>query len=101
MTDNSIAIGSSRLRRAAMLGLLAAAAGFSQQTKRVDDRALRDAPKNGDEWLTYGRDYAETHYSPLSQINVATSRGWALRGRGIPTRATAARSKRHPWSQTA
>ena len=26
-------------------------------------------PGNGAEWLTYGRDYAETHFSPLTQIN--------------------------------
>src|SRR5580698_3053216 len=37
--------------------------------KRVDDSALRNAAKNGDEWLTYGRDYSETHYSPLKQID--------------------------------
>src|SRR5262249_32857824 len=38
------------------------------QSKRVDDNALKDAAKNGAEWLTYGRDYAETHYSPLKQL---------------------------------
>jgi quinohemoprotein ethanol dehydrogenase len=37
----------------------------------VDDAALRDASKNSGEWLTYGRDYAETHYSPLKQIDVS------------------------------
>jgi alcohol dehydrogenase (cytochrome c)/quinohemoprotein ethanol dehydrogenase len=37
--------------------------------QRVDESALtRAAPQ---EWLTYGRDYAETHYSPLSQINTS------------------------------
>jgi glucose dehydrogenase len=35
----------------------------------VDDRALVNAFKNGDEWLTCGRDYAETHFSPLQPIN--------------------------------
>src|ERR1700733_11533118 len=47
--------------------VLAASTAFGQ--KRVDDSALKNAAKNGDEWLTYGRDYAETHYSPLTQIN--------------------------------
>src|ERR1700722_13663160 len=42
-----------------------------QQPKLVDDNALKNAAKNGDEWLTYGRDYAETHYSPLDQINAS------------------------------
>src|SRR5580658_5768648 len=37
----------------------------------VNDAALRSAPKSGDEWLTYGHDYAETHYSPLAQITAA------------------------------
>jgi quinohemoprotein ethanol dehydrogenase len=40
----------------------------AQQVKKVDDSALRNAAKSGDEWLTYGHDYAETHYSPLKQI---------------------------------
>ncbi|HEY2379618.1 MAG TPA: PQQ-dependent dehydrogenase, methanol/ethanol family [Terriglobia bacterium] len=46
-------------------------AAFAQQAKRVDTNALRNAKKNGDEWLTYGRDYAETHYSPLKQIDTS------------------------------
>src|SRR5580658_10307243 len=41
----------------------------AQQPKRVDDNSLKNAAKNGDEWATYGRDYAETHYSPLKQID--------------------------------
>ena len=37
--------------------------------QRVDERALiRAAPQ---EWLSYGRDQAETHYSPLTQINTS------------------------------
>jgi quinohemoprotein ethanol dehydrogenase len=46
---------------------LAIAAG--QQARRVDDAALRNAAKTGDDWLTYGRDTGETRYSPLNQIN--------------------------------
>lgn len=42
----------------------------AQQSKWVDDAALRNADQHGDEWLTYGRDYAETHFSPLKQIDV-------------------------------
>jgi quinohemoprotein ethanol dehydrogenase len=41
----------------------------AQQTKRVDNNALKNAAKNGDEWITYGRDYSETHYSPLKQVD--------------------------------
>ncbi|HEX4278930.1 MAG TPA: hypothetical protein VHZ74_26425 [Bryobacteraceae bacterium] len=52
---------------------LCAGIGIAQTSsnKRVDDRVLRDAGKNGDEWVTYGRDYAETHYSPLKQIDAS------------------------------
>ncbi|MEP7312039.1 MAG: PQQ-dependent dehydrogenase, methanol/ethanol family [Pseudomonadota bacterium] len=35
----------------------------------VDDAALAAAANSADEWLTVGRDYAETHYSPLKQID--------------------------------
>lgn len=37
--------------------------------KPVDNVALRNARKDGSDWLTYGHDYAETHYSPLKQID--------------------------------
>lgn len=54
------------------LGLFLITAVLAQQSKRaanVDDNVLKNATKNGDEWVTYGRDYAETHYSPLRQID--------------------------------
>ena len=35
--------------------------------QKVDERALQRADPR--EWITYGRDYAESHYSPLSQVN--------------------------------
>jgi len=40
-----------------------------QQLRRVDDGALRNAGKTGEEWLTYGLTSGETRYSPLNQIN--------------------------------
>src|SRR3979411_2663417 len=39
------------------------------QGRHVDDTALRNAGKSGDEWLTYGLTQGETRYSPLNQIN--------------------------------
>ena len=39
----------------------------AQQPEGVSETALRAAPPA--EWLTTGRDYAETHYSPLDQID--------------------------------
>ena len=48
---------------------LSASVALAQESKRVDDNALRNAGKNGDEWLTNGRDHAGTRYSPLKQID--------------------------------
>ena len=47
---------------------LSACSGAKKVT-RVDDGALRRAASSPDEWLTVGRDYAETHFSPLRQID--------------------------------
>lgn len=40
-----------------------------QQTRPIDETALKNAGKTGEEWLTYGLNYAETRYSPLKQID--------------------------------
>lgn len=50
---------------AGMFAIAAAAA----QTRQVDDSVLLQPPDT--EWVTYGRDYAETHHSPLAQITQA------------------------------
>jgi len=67
--------------------LAALSAGVLAQSRPapVTDRSLRAAPAA--EWLSYGRDYAETHYSPLMQISAATvpglTRAWSTE-LGIP-----------------
>jgi PQQ-dependent dehydrogenase (methanol/ethanol family) len=43
------------------------------QDKPVNDAALRNAAQNGAEWLTYGHDYGDTHYSPLGQIDTSNA----------------------------
>ncbi len=57
-----------------VLALTVAAAlsftALARQAPKVDDARLR-APEPG-EWLGYGRDYAETHHSPLTQIDQST-----------------------------
>jgi len=75
-------------RTVILLTLLAAlSAGLLAQSRpaTVTDRSLRAAPAA--EWLSYGRDYAETHYSPLMQISAATvpglTRAWSTE-LGIP-----------------
>jgi len=40
-----------------------------QQGRRIDENALKNAGKTGEEWLTYGLNYGETRYSPLKQID--------------------------------
>ncbi|MCC7126025.1 MAG: PQQ-dependent dehydrogenase, methanol/ethanol family [Acidobacteria bacterium] len=61
-----------RLLRPAAVSLLAGCATAlvalsAQAPAGVDDaRLLKPGPG---EWLTYGRDYAETHHSPLTQID--------------------------------
>ena len=39
------------------------------QVRQVDESALKNAGKTGEEWLTYGLNQAETRFSPLNQIN--------------------------------
>jgi quinohemoprotein ethanol dehydrogenase len=53
---------------------LLCACGAKQQTseataKVVDDAALSAAASEPDEWRTIGRDYSETRFSPLTQID--------------------------------
>src|SRR3981189_804759 len=40
-----------------------------QQNRRIDDAALRNAGRTGEEWLSYGLTPGETRYSPLRQID--------------------------------
>ena len=37
--------------------------------RTIDDAALRDANARAGEWITHGRTYAETRFSPLKQID--------------------------------
>ena len=66
--------------RTTFLALSLALTAFGQA--RVDDAALRNAGKQGDNWMTYGFTQGETRYSPLKQIDTANvSRlglGWSF-----------------------
>jgi quinohemoprotein ethanol dehydrogenase len=48
--------------------LIATAQQAASQAPYPDDQSLLQAP--AEEWLTYGRDHAGTHFSPVDQINV-------------------------------
>ncbi len=50
-------------------GAAAGATAAVPDTTSPDDAALANAGNDATEWLTYGRDYAETRFSPLNQIN--------------------------------
>ena len=51
----------------AILGISVAV--VAQQGRKIDDNALKNAAKNKEEWISYNRDWSETRYSPLDQIN--------------------------------
>ncbi len=65
---------------------MASAPASGQETVTVDDARLTAAPAS--DWLTYGRDYAETRYSPLDQIDTGNVSRlglawvWDIEGRG-------------------
>jgi len=50
----------------AVLSCFAATVSLAQN---VTNQALENAAQSSDDWLTYGRDYAETRYSRLDQVN--------------------------------
>ena len=53
----------------------------------VISHALRNAAENGEEWITHGHDYAETHFSPLKQIDSTNVKQASLRpGKRRPPR---------------
>jgi PQQ-dependent dehydrogenase (methanol/ethanol family) len=53
----------------ALLVSMMAWVAVAQNTKRIDDNALRDAAKSKEDWISYNRDWSETRFSPLDQIN--------------------------------
>src|SRR5262249_28061072 len=44
---------------------------MAQQQRRVDDAALTEAGKTGEDWITYNMNWSEQRYSPLTQINAS------------------------------
>ena len=49
--------------------LVVTAVVLSAQSRPVDESTLLNPPAEA--WVSYGRDYAETHHSPLTQIDAA------------------------------
>ena len=74
------------MRKGLLSFVLLASLGFTawlastQQVRGpvVTTNTLINAAGNGAEWLSYGHDYAETHFSPLSEINTRTVKRMSL-----------------------
>jgi quinohemoprotein ethanol dehydrogenase len=71
MASNGLVSGRVSWRCAlACLAFVTAAQGHAQsRAPRIDDAALTAAAETPNTWLSYGRDYAETRFSPLKQID--------------------------------
>ncbi|MBV8905906.1 MAG: PQQ-binding-like beta-propeller repeat protein, partial [Acidobacteriia bacterium] len=54
----------------ALAGLAQAQTGGSSP-RQVDDELLREGSRTGEEWISYGVNWFEQRYSPLSQINAS------------------------------
>src|SRR5580700_8993479 len=46
-------------------------ASAQQPAKPVDDAALKDAAKTGEEWISYNLGWSEQRFSQLNQINAS------------------------------
>src|SRR5678816_4826116 len=70
MRAKNLAIMRGRLLLA-IFAIVAVSVGMlaQQGVKKIDDNALKNAAKNKEEWISYNRDWSETRYSPLDQIN--------------------------------
>jgi len=57
--------------RIAVVALTVAGAwvGLAQQPRRVNDDLLKTGSKSGDEWVSYGVNWAEQRFSPLKEID--------------------------------
>jgi PQQ-dependent dehydrogenase (methanol/ethanol family) len=53
---------------AALLGSAVAWVAVAQQPRKVDDAALRDAGRTGEEWISYNMGWSEQRFSQLNQI---------------------------------
>jgi quinohemoprotein ethanol dehydrogenase len=59
------------LPRVALLGAILYQLGAAQATHPIDDQALKNAGRSGEEWISYNVNWSEQRYSPLDQINAS------------------------------
>jgi len=55
----------------AVFALAATHVALAQRNRQVDDASLKDGGKTGEEWISYGVNWSEQRYSPLSQIDAS------------------------------
>ena len=55
--------------RVLLFGIATISIAMAQQSRPVDDAALREAGKTGEEWISYNVNWSEQRYSPLNQIS--------------------------------
>ena len=53
------------------LGSAVPRTAVAQQTRPIDDAALKAAGRTGEEWISYNVNWSEQRYSPLDQINAS------------------------------
>src|SRR6188474_1598366 len=58
-------------KQALLLAVLSISYVFGASAQEVTDTTLANAANSGEEWLTYGRDYYESRFSPLNQIDTS------------------------------
>ncbi|MES2626882.1 MAG: PQQ-dependent dehydrogenase, methanol/ethanol family [Pseudomonadota bacterium] len=56
-------------KQALLLAVLSISYPFGASSQEVTDATLANAASFGEEWLTYGRDYYESRFSPLNEID--------------------------------
>lgn len=56
---------------AAALACTLSISALAQQTRTIDDNALKHAGMTGEEWISYNVNWSEQRYSPLDQINAS------------------------------
>ena len=61
--------------RCAAIAQVAAA----QSSRPIDDAALKNAGRTGEDWISYNVNWSEQRYSPLDQINASNVSNWAWR----------------------
>jgi quinohemoprotein ethanol dehydrogenase len=61
---------SGKIRNLLVCAALASAAPtLAQSSRPIDDAALKDAGRTGEEWISYNGNWSEQRYSPLDQID--------------------------------